>query len=83
MLLITLVFFLIQYHQLQGLDLTIVLMELGEVAEIKVNPRFAYGIRGNELIPPNATITYTVELKAIEDEPEIETLSINQRRELG
>ncbi|XP_011698872.1 PREDICTED: peptidyl-prolyl cis-trans isomerase FKBP8-like isoform X2 [Wasmannia auropunctata] len=67
----------------QGLDLTIVLMELGEVAEIRVDPRFAYGTRGDGSVPPNATVTYMVELKAITDEPEIETLSIRERREIG
>lgn len=69
--------------KLQGLDLTIVLMELGEVAEVVINPRFAYGVRGTGSIPSNATITYTVELKGIEYEPEIETLSVTQRREIG
>lgn len=58
-------------------------MKLGEVAEVLVNPRFAYGARGMGSIPSDATITYTVELKEIECEPEIETLSINQRREIG
>ncbi|TGZ48284.1 Peptidylprolyl isomerase [Temnothorax longispinosus] len=67
----------------QGLDLTIVLMELGEIAVVVVDPRFAYGTRGTASIPSNATITYTVELKEIKEEPEIETLSINQRREIG
>ncbi|XP_077257186.1 peptidyl-prolyl cis-trans isomerase FKBP8 isoform X1 [Temnothorax americanus] len=67
----------------QGLDLTIVLMELGEIALVVVDPRFAYGTRGTASIPSNATITYTVELKEIKEEPEIETLSINQRREIG
>ncbi|XP_011636531.1 peptidyl-prolyl cis-trans isomerase FKBP8 [Pogonomyrmex barbatus] len=67
----------------QGLDLTIVLMDLGEIAEIIIHPRFAYGACGNDPIPPNATITYTVELKAIEPQPEIENMSINQRREIS
>ncbi|KAG5334745.1 FKBP8 isomerase, partial [Acromyrmex charruanus] len=71
------------FEIVQGLDLTIVLMELGEIAEIKIDPRFAYGTRGEGSIPPNATITYTVELKAIEDSPDIESLSVKERRELG
>lgn len=58
-------------------------MKLGEVAEVVVNPRFAYGTRGTGSVPSDTTITYTVELKKIECEPEIETLSINQRREIG
>lgn len=63
--------------------MTIVLMKLGEVAEVVVNPRFAYGSRGTGSIPPDVTITYMVELKKIEDEPEIDSLSINQRRKIG
>ncbi len=39
------------------------LMECGEVARIKSAPRFAHGERGKgTTIPPNATITYEVEL---------------------
>ncbi|XP_029172556.1 peptidyl-prolyl cis-trans isomerase FKBP8 [Nylanderia fulva] len=68
---------------IQGLDLAIALMDVGEVAEIVVDPRFAYGNLGKRPIPPDATITYTVELKASEFEPDIETLSISQRREIS
>lgn len=68
--------------KLQGLDLAIALMDVDEVAEIIVDSRFAYGKQGKKPIPPDATITYTVELKAVELEPEIETLSISQRREI-
>ncbi|KYN50379.1 PREDICTED: peptidyl-prolyl cis-trans isomerase FKBP7-like, partial [Trachymyrmex cornetzi] len=58
-------------------------MELGEIAEIRIDPRFSYGTHGEGSVPPNATITYTVELKAIKDSPDIESLSIKERRELG
>ncbi|XP_050462479.1 peptidyl-prolyl cis-trans isomerase FKBP8 [Cataglyphis hispanica] len=68
---------------IQGLDLAIALMDIGEVAEIIIDPRFAYGKQGKKPIPPDATITYTVELKAAELEPEIEKLSISQRREIS
>ncbi|XP_019883032.2 peptidyl-prolyl cis-trans isomerase FKBP8 isoform X1 [Camponotus floridanus] len=68
---------------IQGLDLAIALMDVDEVAEIIVDPRFAYGKQGKKPIPPDATITYMVELKAVELEPEIETLSISQRREIS
>ncbi|KMQ91381.1 peptidyl-prolyl cis-trans isomerase fkbp8-like protein [Lasius niger] len=68
---------------IQGLDLAIALMDVGEVAEIVVDPRFAYGKHGKRPIPPDATIIYTVELKTSELEPEIEMLSINQRREIS
>lgn len=47
----------------QGLDMALALMNLGEKAEVKVNPRFAYGELGltNEsdntvIVPPNATV---------------------------
>ncbi|XP_031831765.1 peptidyl-prolyl cis-trans isomerase FKBP8 [Nomia melanderi] len=69
---------------IQGLDLAIALMDEEEVAEIEVDPRFAYGHLGNEPnIPSNATILYTVELKCAKLEDEIETLSANQRKKIG
>ncbi|KOC65132.1 Peptidyl-prolyl cis-trans isomerase FKBP8 [Habropoda laboriosa] len=69
---------------IQGLDLAIALMDVGEVAEIEVNPRFAYGSLGKEPnIPPNACILYTVELKSSQLEEEIEILNVNQRKEIG
>jgi len=67
----------------QGLDLTIVLMDTGEVAEILVNSRFAYGTNGAESIPPNATIKYTVELKEVEFQPDIVNMSTEQRRKIS
>lgn len=69
---------------IQGLDLAIALMDVNEVAEIEIDPRFAYGSLGKEPnIPPNATILYTVELKSSELEEETETLNVNQRKEIG
>lgn len=49
----------------QGLDMALALMNLGEKAEVKVHPRFAYGALGltNEadnnstvIVPPDATV---------------------------
>lgn len=49
----------------QGLDMAIALMNLGEKAEVKVNARFAYGELGLKsdddtdntiIVPPNATV---------------------------
>lgn len=66
------------------MDLAIALMDVGEVAEVMVHPRFGYGKLGKEPdVPPDAVITYTVELKAMELEPEIEALSIKDRKEMG
>lgn len=58
-------------------------MERGEIAEVLVDPRFAYGKSGDGDIPPDATIIYTVELKDVKEEPDIGTMSMDQRRELG
>ncbi|XP_026666563.1 peptidyl-prolyl cis-trans isomerase FKBP8 isoform X2 [Ceratina calcarata] len=69
---------------IQGLDLAIALMDVEEIAEIVVDPRFAYGSLGDEPnIPASSTITYTVELKSSEMEEEIETLTVSQRKEIG
>lgn len=59
-------------------------MDVGEIAEVEVSSRFAYGSLGKEPnIPPDATIWYTVELKSFKFEADIETLSISQRKEIG
>lgn len=49
----------------QGLDMVVPLMNIGEVAEVKIDPRFAYGSLGlkNEKepelnIPPEATVSF-------------------------
>lgn len=66
------------------------LMNEGEQAEVVVNPRFAYGELGlkNETdpkrsIPPNATITYTVELLSTKEESELESRTYTSRKEIG
>lgn len=64
---------------MQGLDLTIALMDKGEIAEIYIDPRFGYGDQPEENIPPNSVLKYTVELKDVIFEPIIETLSISER----
>lgn len=70
--------------KLQGLDLAIKLMKKDEIADIIVHPRFAYGTLGLEsIILPNTTIKYTVELKKITNQPEMEFLSIKQRKAFG
>ncbi|KAK7073188.1 Peptidyl-prolyl cis-trans isomerase fkbp8 [Halocaridina rubra] len=46
-----------------GLDMIVPLMDKGEVAEVQIDPRFAFGSQGlPPSIPGNATVTYTVEL---------------------
>lgn len=69
---------------IQGLDLVIALMDVKEAAEVVVAARFAYGDLGREPnIPGGATLFYTIELLAVEMEPEIESLGITQRKEMG
>jgi len=66
------------------LDLALPLMDVGEVALLEVGPRFAYGAQGRKPdIPPDATIMYTVELLSSEQEPDIETLPVATRRDIG
>lgn len=62
-------------------------MYVGEIAEVKVNPRFAYGSKGvsdeNLQVPPDATLCFTVELLSTSPEPELETLNIEERKTVG
>lgn len=67
----------------QGLDLSIALMDKGEIAVIHVDSRFGYGDQAEEKIPPNSVLKYTVELKDVIFEPDIETLSVSERLKMS
>uniref|UniRef100_A0A182NI90 peptidylprolyl isomerase n=1 Tax=Anopheles dirus TaxID=7168 RepID=A0A182NI90_9DIPT len=77
----------------QGLDMALKLMNEGEVAEVTVNARFAYGELGLKdptehdpvirSVPPNATVTYTVELVSMREESDIEARTYASRKEIG
>lgn len=74
----------------QGLDMALKLMNIGEQAEVIVSSRFAYGEEGlkNEehperSVPPNAKITYTVELISSKEESDLESKSYAARKEIG
>ncbi|XP_058833029.1 peptidyl-prolyl cis-trans isomerase FKBP8 [Topomyia yanbarensis] len=74
----------------QGLDMAIKLMNVGEHAEVIVNARFAYGAQGfkNEemperSIPPNATVIYNVELVSAKEESDLEDKSYTAKKEVG
>lgn len=72
------------YEVIQGLDLALSLMNLGEICELKIQSRLAYGPKGSDtLIPPDATVHFEVELAAIEPDDEPKDLSITQRRFKG
>lgn len=51
---------------IKGWDTGIVGMKVGEQRKLEIAPDFAYGASGHPpVIPPNATLTFTVELLAI------------------
>lgn len=64
------------YEVVQGIDMALPLMDVGEKAEVVCNARFAYGEIGlvtedpSKTIPGDATITYTVELLTTKEEDE-------------
>tara|TARA_Y100000590_G_C15702861_1_gene1007439 strand:- start:1513 stop:2259 length:747 start_codon:yes stop_codon:yes gene_type:complete len=52
---------------IQGWDLGLMNMKVGGKRKIKIPPELAYGSRGaGESIPPNATLTFDIEIIAIE-----------------
>ncbi|KDR12172.1 peptidyl-prolyl cis-trans isomerase FKBP8-like isoform X3 [Zootermopsis nevadensis] len=68
----------------QGLDLALPLMDVGEVALLEIGPRFAYGALGREPdVPRDATVVYTVELLSADPEPDVEVLPATKRKEIG
>ncbi|XP_064538072.1 FK506-binding protein 59 [Drosophila montana] len=48
----------------EGLELALEKMNIGETSKIKIQSKYAFGAKGNEAfnIPPNSTIEYTVKL---------------------
>ena len=69
---------------IQGIDLAVALMELGEVSQLEIGPRFAYGSQGNgKDIPADATILYTIELLKVENEKGLEEVTIDERLKIG
>lgn len=69
----------------QGLDMAVALMDVGEKSEINCNSRFAYGTIGlqSKNIPANASIIYTVELVATYEEDDLVKKSYESRKEIG
>ncbi|XP_071952399.1 peptidyl-prolyl cis-trans isomerase FKBP8-like [Antedon mediterranea] len=76
---------------LQAWELCVPLMELGEICTLITTPRFAYGEVGRKPdIPPNATITYELELLTVEEAVNLTTLPLeglcklaDEKRERG
>ncbi|KAI4828685.1 hypothetical protein KUCAC02_022764 [Chaenocephalus aceratus] len=61
---------------IQALDLTVMLMEMGEKALVQANAKYAYGERGSlePEVPPNEELSLEVELLEASDAPDLELL---------
>ncbi|XP_050544697.1 peptidyl-prolyl cis-trans isomerase FKBP8 [Daktulosphaira vitifoliae] len=69
---------------IQGVDLALSLMNVGEIAELKIAPRFGYGDKGLEpKVPPGINLLYTVELVSAEPELSPEELIPSERLKIG
>ncbi|XP_011193416.1 peptidyl-prolyl cis-trans isomerase FKBP8 [Zeugodacus cucurbitae] len=78
------------FEVVQGLDMVIPLMNIGEVAEVSVDSRFAYGSLGlkNEKddsanVPADSTLTYEVHLLDCKSEDFSDLKSFEVRRKYG
>lgn len=59
-------------------------MDVGEVSQVEIGPRFAYGSMGNRKdIPKESTVLYTVELLAVEKEKDLEDYTLEERLKTG
>ncbi|XP_044736568.1 peptidyl-prolyl cis-trans isomerase FKBP8 [Chrysoperla carnea] len=68
----------------QGIDLVLPLMNVGEVCLVEIEPRLAYGDEGRlPDIPPNSKITYEIELFECEPEAELEKIPVLIRKKIG
>lgn len=78
------------YEVAQGVDMVLPMLQVGEVAQIIVDPRFGYGNLGlkkdNEseyTIPPDAKLTYEVELVDTKTEDFADLKAFEIRRNYG
>ncbi|XP_044745021.1 peptidyl-prolyl cis-trans isomerase FKBP8 [Coccinella septempunctata] len=68
---------------IQGLDVSIGLMNVGETCILKIQPRLAFGSKGlPPKIGPDTTVSYKIELISVAEE-ELESMSITQRKIKG
>lgn len=55
-------------HLIQGFDLVLQRMSIGETARVTMAPMLAYGVKGRPpRIPPNATLVFKIELISIQE----------------
>lgn len=67
-----------------GLDMIVPLMDKGEMAEVYIGARFAYGSKGlPPSIPPDVPLTYTIEILDISPDVEPDSLPIPKRMSIG
>ncbi|XP_067629410.1 peptidyl-prolyl cis-trans isomerase FKBP8 [Eurosta solidaginis] len=78
------------FEVVQGLDMAIPLMNVGEIAEITVDARFAYGSIGlkneeneNASVPPDTTLIYELHLLNSKSEDYSDLKSFEVRRKYG
>lgn len=58
---------------IQGWDRGVVGMKVGEVRELTIAPGLAYGDRDLDIIPPNSTLVFEVELAKVQSvQPEVQ-----------
>lgn len=64
------------------MDLALSLMNIGEKCLIRVEPRVAYGSKGNPpTVPPDTKLNYEIELLDVEEEREDYTIA--ERKKIG
>lgn len=69
---------------IQGVDLALSLMQLGEISELKISSRFGYGEKGLEpKVPGGAKLVYVVELLSIKPEIVPDELTSAERLKIG
>ena len=55
---------------IEGWDLGVACMRLGETRELRIAPELGYGARGKPPVPPNATLLFEIELVRLESPAE-------------
>ncbi|XP_060835346.1 peptidyl-prolyl cis-trans isomerase FKBP8 [Rhopalosiphum padi] len=69
---------------IQGVDLALSLMNVGEIAELKIASRFGYGEKGlSPKVLGGARLVYTVELLTVKPEILPDDLTPNERLKIG
>ena len=72
------------YDLIHGVDLALPLMNVGEVAQVIIHPRFGYGDQGKKPdIPPNATLDCEIHLQSSEWIDSESQLSLEERIKFG